>query len=155
MQVDIEIDTSQLDREVDRLDARIDNGIRFIAMAHEAEAVKNAKGNSVKSAISVQKKGEARYAVEANATKDGAPIAAFQEFGTGLKSETWDGKPTGTRHWIYPRHAKALKLQDKDGNTIWRRRVAGTEPTHFMRRAWEAIERRVNEIFAKGFNALK
>lgn len=153
VRIDIKIDTSSLERLAKKMPHAIDEGVHQVAQYGQAHAVKNASQDtgSMRSKIEVKKRGEAQYAVESNVRSDtGAPYGAFQEFGTGLYAEDWDGNPVSSRHRIYPRTAPRLKFTWK-GKAWSLPSVAGVKPQHYMKRALDETLPRVNDIFARAF----
>jgi hypothetical protein len=74
---------------------------------------------------------------------DGAPYAAFNEFGTGMRAEDWDGNPLSSRHMIYPRNSDAMGPWKWAGSYYYRKQTQGTFPSHAMRKALDHVwERR-------------
>lgn len=101
-------------------------------------------------------------------SKDGAPYDVFQEFGTGLYSESprsgWskvesvDGDVVGMkfkgRGVIRPRKKKYLSFKPKgSGTLIHCKFVRGVRPTRYMRTALSQLN--FEAEFVKGFGATK
>ena len=154
MNVRINIRLADLDRLANRLPERIDRGIARIAYACEAGAVRTAPvgHGSLRSSIAVRKQGPSSYIVGPNArsNRDGAPYDVFQEFGTGMLAEDFDGKALGTRHRIYPRTAKMLVFTWK-GRTWRLPSVAGNPAIHYMRKGMEEAMKDSPRHFSEGF----
>lgn len=159
MNVTVTVNDKSLNRLAHTFPIRIDRGIARIAYTAEKEAVRNAPVlmGSLRSSIGVLRVFEGAYLVFVNArssgTGGGAPYDAFQELGTGLHAETFDGQAVGTRHRIYPRKAKLLVFEWK-GRTWHLPSVEGVKPVHYMRAGRDAAIAQAQVKFNEGFMSL-
>lgn len=129
-----------------------------LQMAHavEAEYIKNAPKltGSMASSTNVShgatKADNPRAVLKVNARNDdGAPYPVFNEFGTGMRSEDWNGNALSTRHMIYPRNSDAMGPWKWAGSYYYRKQTQGTFPSHAMRKALDhAWDRREGIIHA-------
>lgn len=155
-----------------------EGGIKRAGLVVEKKAQNNAPVDtgSLRSSIASQTRGRGVKIVATvgpNVQSQGAPYDIYQEFGTGLHAETWDGSPTGSRHRIYPRTKKALSFNPKGkgfrrvsdvrtrvtkttkfhGAGVTVKSVAGAPATHYMKKGFD--ETNVPEEFVRGFNAVR
>jgi len=152
----VNVNLKNLIRMADNLPVRIERGIGRIAYAAEKGAVAEApkdKG-SLASSIEVLHPFREMYIVRPNVrAEDGAPYDVFQELGTGLFAETWDGYFAPDRHWIYPRTAPKLCFE-WHGEPWAVSRVRGVAPHHYMRKGLEGAMANFPRLFAEGFTSL-
>ncbi len=84
---------------------------------------------------------------------DGAPYPAFNEFGTGMRSEDWNGNALSTRHVIHPRNSDAMGPWKWAGSSYYRKQTMGTYPSHAMRKALDRIWKRRGAVIRKAINS--
>jgi hypothetical protein len=157
VKITVTIDDRQLRDLEGMMPKKIDRGISTIAHAHEAKAVERAprESGSLASSIHVRKNAPADYSSATNATsEDGAPYDVFQEFGTGMKSEDWGGRPLSTRHLIFPREKKALSWS-VGGRRVFAKFTTGVPAVHYMEGALDDIEPFIPALFRQGFESIK
>jgi len=174
------IDPRQFAKELSGAFGRgAEGGIKRAGLVVEKKAQNNAPVDtgSLRSSIASQTKGRGMKIVATvgpNAQSGGAPYDIYQELGTGLFAEDWYGNPTGSRHRIRPRKAKALSFTPKGGGGYRRvsdvrsrttkttkfhgagvtvKSVAGSPATHYMKKGFD--ETNVPEEFVRGFNAVR
>lgn len=135
-----------------------------LQMAHavEAEYVKSAPRETGSMAASANVTHSATKADNPRAVlkvpvrgDDGAPYAAFNEFGTGMRSEDWNGNPLSTRHVIHPRRSDAMGPWKWAGSYYYRKQTMGTFPSHAMRKALDHVWERRAQIIGSAINSIQ
>jgi len=182
----IKLNPMQFAREVGRaIERGIEGGLKRAGLAVEKEAKRRAPVDtgSLRSSISSQPKGRGKHMVvwigPNVKSADGAPYDVYQEQGTGLFAEDWEGRPVGSRSVIKPRQSKVLSFKPQmhgplpKGSSRWKttgkkgsrrrtkfhgdqvavRSVRGTVAVHYMRKGWEAVN--FETEFVRGFDAVR
>lgn len=175
--VSVRIDIRQLERLANDIPKRVDRGIAHIAYAVEKGAVKAAPVDtgSLRSSIHVNKLAQSTYEVKPNvAGEDGAPYDAFQEYGTGMRAEDWNGNAVSSRHVIVARGGLGSPAATKSGQgwSLGRARgvkpmifewhgakvvawsVQGVHARHYMGRGLAEAMFQIPRLFAEGFVSL-